>query len=59
MENQNINIEGKIQVKQKEISVERDPTKKANLEKELQILNSRKQLNFSREKITQLRNGMR
>lgn len=56
---ENNELEGKIQVKQKEISVERDPTKKANLEKELQILNFRKQINFFRDKITQLRNAMR
>ncbi len=56
---ENNEIEGKIQVKQKEISVERDPSKKANLEKELQILNIRKQINFFRDKITQLRNSMR
>lgn len=54
----NNELEGKIQVKQKEISVENDPVKKSNLQKELQILNFRKQINFYKNKITQIRNTM-
>ena len=58
MENNGIDINGKISVKQQEVNVERDPTKKARLQKELQILNFRKQIDFYREKIKQIQNGM-
>lgn len=51
-------INGRISVKQREISVELDPTKKAELQKELEILNWRKQIIFAQNKITQIRNGM-
>lgn len=52
-------VNGSISVKQKEISVESDPTKKSELQKELEILNWRKQIIFSQNKITQIRNGMK
>ena len=51
-------INGRISVKQREISVEIDPTKKAELQKELEILNWRKQIIFAQNKITQIINGM-
>lgn len=52
------NINGKIQLKQKEISIENDPEKKSKLQRELQILNFRKQIDFYRNKINQIRNSM-
>ncbi|VXB18662.1 hypothetical protein FLAVO9AF_120020 [Flavobacterium sp. 9AF] len=55
---QNTEIEGKIQVLQKEISVTTDPVKKSILQKELQILNFRKQIDFCKNKIKQIRNSM-
>lgn len=51
-------LNGKIALKQKEISIERDSQKKANLQKELQILNFRKQIDFYRSKINQIRKSM-
>lgn len=47
-------VNGRISVKQKEISVESDPTKKAEMQKELEILNWRKQIIFFQNKITQI-----
>lgn len=58
MENNEIDVNGKISVKQQEVNVERDPLKKASLQKELQILNFRKQINFFRDKIKQIQHGM-
>lgn len=57
MQNKNT-IGAKIEVKRKEISVENDFNKKARLQKELQILELRKQIISFQEKITQIRNGM-
>ena len=51
-------INGKISIKQKEISVERDPNKKSEMDRELQILNMRKQIIFFQNKITQITSGM-
>lgn len=51
-------INGKISIKQKEISVA-DSIKKAELQKELEILNWRKQIIFAQNKITQIKNGMK
>jgi hypothetical protein len=53
----NNNINGKIAVKQKEISVEQDPNKKAKLNNDLQILNLRKQIISFQERIEQIRNS--
>lgn len=55
MENNDIN--GKIAVKQKEISVEQDPNKRAKLNNDLQILNLRKQIITFQKRIEQIRNG--
>lgn len=52
-------INGKIQLKQKEISIEKDPEKKSRLQQELQILNFRNQIDFYRNKITQIRSRLR
>ncbi len=52
-------INGKIQLKQKEISIENNPEKKSRLQQELQILNFRKQIDFYRNKITQIRSSLR
>ncbi len=51
-------INGKLAVKQKEISVEKNPERKSRLQQELQILNWRKQIEFFKNKITQLKNSM-
>ena len=51
-------IDGKVVIKQKEIEVEIDPTKRSELRKELEILNLRKQLIFTRSKIKQIKNSM-
>lgn len=50
-------IDGKIAIKQKEISVEHDPNKKAKLNNDLKILNLRKQIMTFQERIVQLRNS--
>lgn len=50
-------INGKISIKQMEISVERDNKKKSEMNRELQILNMRKQIIFFQNKITQIKNG--
>jgi len=55
---ENNEIDGKIAVKQKEISVEKDQNKRNYLHKELQILNWKKMIVSFQEKITNLRNGM-
>lgn len=51
-------INAKISLKRKEIEVHTEPNKKIELERELQILNLRKQIIFAQNKITQIRNGM-
>lgn len=45
------NIEGRIQIKNKEIQFEKDPNKKAELQRDLEILNLRKQIEALRDKI--------
>lgn len=55
---ENNDIDGKIAVKQKEISVEHDPNKRAILQKDLQILNFRKQIITIQNRIEQIRNGI-
>ncbi len=55
MENDDIN--GKISVKQKEISIEQNPNKKAKLNNDLQILNLRKQIITFQKRIEQIRNS--
>lgn len=55
MDNNDIN--GKISLKQKEISVEQDPNKKAKLNNDLQILNLRKQIISFQQRIEQIRNS--
>ena len=55
----NDEINGKIAVKQKEISVEQNPNKKAELQKDLQVLNLRMQIISFQNRIEQIRNGMR
>lgn len=55
MENNEINA--KIEVKRKEISVENDFNRKTKLQKELQILELRKQINSFQERIEQIRNS--
>lgn len=52
-------VNGKIAVKQKEISVEIDSNKKTEMQKELQILLLRKEINFARQKIKQIKLGMK
>lgn len=54
----NNNISDKLAIKQKELTLEKDPTKRATLQKELQILNFRKQIDFYKNKINQIRNSM-
>ena len=54
----NNNINDKLVIKQKELTLEKDPTKRAILQKELQILNFRKQIDFYKNKINQIRNSM-
>lgn len=51
-------IDGKIAVKQKEISVEREPNKRAVLHRDLQVLNLRKQIISFQERIEQIRNSL-
>ena len=55
---ENNEIDGKIAVKQKEISVEQDPNKRAILQKDLQILNLRKQIISFQNRIEQIRSGI-
>lgn len=55
---ENNEIDGKIAVKQKEVAVEHDPNRKAKLQKDLQILNLRKQIISFQYRIEQIRNGM-
>lgn len=50
-------VDGKIAVKQKEISVALDSNKKTEMQKELQILLLRKEINFARQKIKQIKLG--
>lgn len=45
-----------IAIKQKEIQVENDVTKKAELQKQLQVLQIRKQIEGLRQRIDQIRN---
>ena len=47
-------INGKIALKQKEVSIEKDPNRKAQLQNELQILNFRKQIEEIKLKIKRL-----
>ena len=51
------NLEAKIAVKNKEIQVETDPNKKAQFQRDLEILNLRKQIEFLRDKIELKRNS--
>lgn len=44
-------IDGRIQIKNKEIQFETDPNKKAKLQRDLEILNLRKQIEALRNKI--------
>lgn len=44
-------IEGRIQIKNKEIQFETDPNKKAELQRDLEILNLRKQIETLKDKI--------
>lgn len=50
-------VNGKIAVKQKEISVELDSNKKTEMQKELQVLLLRKEINFAMQKIKQIKLG--
>lgn len=54
---ENDDIGAKIEVKQKEISVEQDFNRKAKLQKELQILELRKQIISFQNRIEQIRNS--
>lgn len=45
------NLEGRIAIKQKEAQVEQDPNRKAQLQRDLEILNLRKQIEYLRDKI--------
>lgn len=54
----NTELQGKIQVKKTEIFAQKDPQKKSRLQQELQILNFRKQIDFYKNKITQIKNNM-
>ena len=45
------NLDAKIAVKNKEIQVETDPNKKAEYQRDLEILNLRKQIEALRNKI--------
>ena len=51
-------INGKIAIKRKEIEIETDPNKKSEMDRELQILNMRKQIFFFQNKIKQIKNGI-
>lgn len=55
---ENNDIGARIEVKRKEISVEKDFNRKAKLQKELQILELRKQINSFQERIEQIRKSM-
>lgn len=48
---ENYDLDGKIAVKNKEIQVETDPNKKARFQRELEILNLRKQIESLKNKI--------
>lgn len=54
---ENNDIDGKIAIKQKEISVEQDFNRKVKLQKELQILELRKQIISFQNRIEQIRNS--
>lgn len=54
---ENDDIGAKIEVKRKEISVENDFNRKAKLQKELQILELRKQIISFQNRIEQIRNS--
>jgi len=54
---ENNDIGAKIEVKRKEISVEKDFNRKAKLQKELQILELRKQIISFKERIEQIKNS--
>lgn len=56
---ENNEISAKIEVKRKEISVETDYHRKARLQKELQILELRKQIIFFQERIEIIKSSMR
>lgn len=45
------NIDAKIQVKNTQIQVEKDPNKRAEYQRDLEILNLRKQIEVLRNKI--------
>jgi hypothetical protein len=45
------NIDGRIQIKKSEIQYETDPNKKAELQRDLEILNLRKQIETLKDKI--------
>lgn len=45
------NLDGRIAIKQKEIQVERDPNKKRELNRDLEILNLRRQIEQLKNKI--------
>lgn len=49
-------IQGKIEVKRKEIQVEKDAAKKAELQNDLQVLLIKRQVEFLRARIKQLKN---
>jgi hypothetical protein len=44
-------IEGRIQIKNKEIQFEKEPNKKAELQRDLEILNLRKQIEALKDRI--------
>ena len=52
-------LNGKISVKMKQISVEKDSNIRGQMQKQLEILNLRKQIIFMNNKITQIINGMK
>ena len=53
----NEDISAKIELKNKEISLEKDFNRKAKMQKELQILQLRSQINSYKERIEQIRNS--
>lgn len=55
---ENNNIDGKIAIKNKEIQVEKDPNKKAQFQRELEILNLRKQIEILKSKIEYKRKNL-
>lgn len=48
-------LNGRIAVKQKEVSVEQDPNKKAELQNQLKVLNFRKDIEDIKQKISRLK----